>query len=279
MNPRKPPGRWESLIRHLGAKAYSLVRWRDRGALYLRRPWDLERFVSNPDNPALISFPRTGSHWLRCVLELYSGRPLLPRTFFCFDSDRYLLYHTHDFDLSFAGRNVLYLCRDAVATVYSQLVFEGRSMDDRATTTKASRGYGLHLSTWLLKRGTDARITALTYERIKKSPETELTKVCDHLGLAFERERMAGVLARVTRELVGTLTPHDRRVVRFDADYEARRRQFRDQMGSLVYRTVTEVASGLEAIVEEMRQEATQVESHERSPRQEPAEQRRSPAM
>ncbi len=32
---------------------------------------------SNPDLPYLISYPRTGSHWLRLVMEEYFDKPSL----------------------------------------------------------------------------------------------------------------------------------------------------------------------------------------------------------
>ena len=40
-----------------------------------------QKYTSNPEFPYLVSFPRTGSHWLRNVMELYFEKPSLTRVF------------------------------------------------------------------------------------------------------------------------------------------------------------------------------------------------------
>ena len=44
--------------------------------------------------PQLVSYPRTGSHWVRLVLEQYLDEYCRPTTFF--NSDNYWGYHLHD---------------------------------------------------------------------------------------------------------------------------------------------------------------------------------------
>ena len=41
----------------------------------------VERHIADPEFPYLISFPRTGSHWLRMLMELYFDRPSLTLLF------------------------------------------------------------------------------------------------------------------------------------------------------------------------------------------------------
>ena len=42
----------------------------------------VKKNIEEPEFPFLISFPRTGSHWLRMIMELYFKRPALTRIFY-----------------------------------------------------------------------------------------------------------------------------------------------------------------------------------------------------
>jgi len=50
--------------------------------VHVTDPKILDHFLKNADFPWLISFPRTGSHWLRMIMELYFEKPSLRRVFF-----------------------------------------------------------------------------------------------------------------------------------------------------------------------------------------------------
>jgi hypothetical protein len=108
------------------------------GSLQIDEPSIIEAFIENPDSPFLVSFPRTGSHWLRLIMELYFGRPSLVRVFYYPERTDYLTLHTHDIDLDIERRNVIYLYRDPVDTVYSQLNYYKESPSMRAILTNGS---------------------------------------------------------------------------------------------------------------------------------------------
>ena len=94
---------------------------RARDATYVVDAESIRKFEDNPDNPYLVSFPRTGSHWLRMVMERYFGRPSLVRVFYYPERNDFLTLHTHDLELDVQRRNVIYLYRDPVETVFSQM--------------------------------------------------------------------------------------------------------------------------------------------------------------
>ena len=83
----------------------------------------IEHFISSPASTLMVSFPRTGSHWLRMLMELYFERPTLKLVFYYPEVTDYLAYHTHDLSLDMEHPTVLYLYRNPVDTVYSQLSF------------------------------------------------------------------------------------------------------------------------------------------------------------
>ncbi|MGB1288530.1 MAG: hypothetical protein ACPG7F_18490, partial [Aggregatilineales bacterium] len=92
----------------------------------------LDKFNANADNPYLVSFPRTGSHWFRMVAELYFERPTLVRAFYYPEKTDYLFLHTHDIEIDVERRNVIYLYREPVATIYSQLNYYQEDTNDTA---------------------------------------------------------------------------------------------------------------------------------------------------
>jgi hypothetical protein len=96
----------------------------------------LRKHLEDPEFPFLVSFPRTGSHWLRMLLELYFERPLLTRTFFFPEKDNYLLLHTHDLELDVKRHNVMYIYRDPVDTIYSQIKYHKEDSKDRICNAK-----------------------------------------------------------------------------------------------------------------------------------------------
>ncbi len=93
-------------------------------------PRILRRFLADLDSPVLVSFPRTGSHWLRMTMELYFERPSLVRVFYYPDRTNYLTLHTHDLPgvlpedigADIERSNVIYLYRDPVDTVTGAIV-------------------------------------------------------------------------------------------------------------------------------------------------------------
>ena len=54
----------------------------------------VNKFISDPDFPFLVSFSRTGSHWLRNIMELYFEKPSLVRAFYYKNAKDFTCYHT-----------------------------------------------------------------------------------------------------------------------------------------------------------------------------------------
>ena len=122
----------------------------------------IEAFTKDSTNTLLISFPRTGSHWLRMLAELYFGRPSLVRVFYYPNRQDYLFLHTHDLDLSVKSSRVIYLYRAPVDTIYSQLRYYDESPNDRARVIYWADLYGRHLDKWLCSERFTTQKTILT---------------------------------------------------------------------------------------------------------------------
>lgn len=195
----------------------------------------IKTFTADPANPFLVSFPRTGSHWLRMVMELYFERPSLVRAFYYPNRHDYLTLHTHDMELDVVRPDVIYLYRQPVDTVYSQMSYEKDDLADPHRIRHWSDLYGRHLEKWLYAETFTTHKTIIRYDRLRDTPETEFAKICAHFRQALDVDRLAKAMSRVTKETVKEKTPHDPSVITLGSDYEDRRRNFRQQHTELIW--------------------------------------------
>lgn len=195
----------------------------------------IERFEANPDNTFLISFPRTGSHWLRMLTELYFGRPSLVRIFYYPERRNYLMLHTHDLELDVVRTKVIYLFRDPVETIYSQIFYHKEEFGDSRQIRYWTDLYGRHLDKWLHREQFSRQKTILTYEGMERNLPKEFAKVTRHFGETLEEPRLEKVARKVTKDEVRKRTEHDPQVVQLRSAYHDARARFRQEHGSLVW--------------------------------------------
>lgn len=188
-----------------------------------------------PGLPVLVSFPRTGSHWLRMFLELYFDRPLLSRHFFAHERTDPLLVHVHDDDLDHVPSGpVIYLYRGPVDTVFSELTYRhGERAPDLpwADVREVAERYRRHLRRWLVGGDVPEPRAVVTYEWLLDEPLVVLTPVIIALGGEIDRRRFDVAWDRVDPQLVRERTGHDPRVIDRTAQKELRRALFRYRHG------------------------------------------------
>lgn len=99
--------------------------------------------VRMEDLPLFISYPRSGSNWLNCLMELYFDKPRLRTGPVTFLKDRdsrsdYMWFHDHDIfsDLTIKHLNILYLYRNPCDVIYSLLKAEHGRYNDSLVDTQ-----------------------------------------------------------------------------------------------------------------------------------------------
>jgi hypothetical protein len=193
-------------------------------------------FSCESANTYLISFPRTGSHWLRMLVEKYLQRPLLTMTYYYTDREDYLIYHTHDLALDISHSTVVYLYRDPVETIYSQMIYHQLPLDDLSWIAYWTRLYAMHLKKWLCDEGFTRRKTLIRYDRLRDNSHQEFAKIAAHFGVSFEADKYEMVFADTTRdEVARKRSAADLRVVNMSSNYALSRQQFVDARGQLVW--------------------------------------------
>jgi hypothetical protein len=209
----------------------------------------IERFISDPDFPYLISFPRTGSHWLRMIMELYFEKPSLVRIFYYKNAKDFTCYHHHDEDLTLRRKNVIYLYRHPVDTIYSQLRYYKEDIDSLEQIRYWSELYGKHLSRWLVEENFTRKKTVLTYEGMKTGIYQEFKKICDHFSVTFNRERLQPALTKVTKTEVKRKTVHDRQVINMSHRYKIEKEKFGKDQSAFIMDCIYSVSKELKKFI------------------------------
>jgi len=208
----------------------------------------IQACLADPYFPVLVSFPRTGSHWLRMLMELYFRKPALVRAFYYKDATDFTCYHTHDMELDVERRNALYLYRGPVHTIYSQLRYYKEDVDDPARIMHWTTLYGKHLAKWLFKETFTNKKTILTYEGLKQDIDMEFDKVCRHFGEKLEKDRLVPVLERINKEELKNKTGHDKQVVDLSENYSLKQREFEQRHGKRVHDLLIRCDHRLESV-------------------------------
>lgn len=212
--------------------------YREETSFVVKDQKAIRTFKEDSSNSFLVSFPRTGSHWLRMLMELYFGRPSLIRVFYYPDCTEYLTLHTHDLELDVICSHAIYLYRDPVDTIFSQLQYHKEPLDDQGRISYWSDLYGRHLHKWLHCEEFTQKKTVIRYELLKSNLADEFKKVCEHFNESFDNSRLENVAERVTKERVKEKTRHDPQVISTKRTYDAERQRFRNEHSELVWSIV-----------------------------------------
>lgn len=215
------------------------------GSVSIDDPMVIKSFTDNPDFPYLVSFSRTGSHWLRMIMELYFEKPSLVRVFYFKNATDFTCYHTHDMDLELRRKNVIYLYRNPVETVYSQLSYYNENPDDAERRQHWVGLYARHLSKWLVNDDFTQKKTVLTYEGMKADMKQEFSNVCSHFGEIFDDRRLESALQKVSKSNLKKKTRHDQQVVNLTDSYRDKRDLFKDKYGEAIIDQILSIESKL----------------------------------
>ena len=205
------------------------------GSTIIRDNEIVRQFISNPTNTLLVSFPRTGSHWLRMLMELYFERPTLKLVFYYPKVTDYIAYHTHDLDLDMEHPTALYLYRDPVDTIYSQLSYHKEALNNTERIVYWADLYGRHLDKWLHTEKFSTKKTILRYEGLKQDLPTEFAKVAQHFGFELDSQKLVRIAAATTKEETKRKTTHDQQVVNLKKGYTNGRNDFYRHSSEIVW--------------------------------------------
>lgn len=201
--------------------------------------------MRDPEMTKIISYPRTGSHWLRSLMEKYFERPILPRVLYNTDRTDYLAVHDHDTTPPYitpskkeAYKRVLFLFRDPVDTVYSFYRMGYGHESDHMKDIRIgylTREYSDFMQRWIEEDWTEQK-TYIRYEQIAGHPFREFEKITNHFGYgSVDQPKLAearnSIPKEETRRILKEKYPG---VVNTSQEYQISKDQFKEKYGPLI---------------------------------------------
>jgi len=118
--------------------------------------------------PILVSYPRSGSHYLRLLLESYSRRPIVPVSYYQHDNEDFIVGAIHDMELIYKPKSVIYLWRkDIVECIFSMLYFDNYDIDkDRPHFLRFVTSYCCNFLKWVKFSNFCEKKTIIKYENL-----------------------------------------------------------------------------------------------------------------
>jgi hypothetical protein len=208
------------------------------GSIQINNEQIIKKYVSKSNFPYLISFPRTGSHWFRILMELYFEKPALVRIFYFKDAKEFTCYHDHDLNLNIQRENVIYLYRYPVDTIYSQLKYYDESIDDKERVRYWSVLYRRHLSKWLLEETFSLKKTVINYDKMVQDLSGEFKKACEHFEICFDLKKFMIVNKIVKKREIKKKTFHDPKVINLTSAYQKEKKYFKEKYSSFVMKNI-----------------------------------------
>ena len=184
----------------------------------------------------LVSYPRTGSHWFRVVMEQYLGRPCLPDSFFNNSLENPWAYHLHDRivgkgdeGLTSGFDKIIYLYRNPVDTIFSMCQYE--RTDDYH---KICLEYKRHLERWLHGADDCGDVLYVNYDRLRTNTVDVFSNVLSYMSESINESKLLFCISNTTKSLVKSLTKHDDQIVNgkiFDGSYTVIKEKFISSYG------------------------------------------------
>lgn len=176
---------------------------------------------NNYDLPRLVSFPRTGSHWFRYVMELITGTPAIVSSYYFPNPEKCWGLHIHDRWLDNEDvpptrdlHCVIYLFREGKDTVYSTLrydktipdnwVGEPNELINREVKAITSQ-YRSHLIRWRFNREDIRSCLEVRYEDMTKDTKLVFERVLQFLSLECDEKRLDYAIQSATKQNIDAL--------------------------------------------------------------------------
>jgi hypothetical protein len=151
----------------------------------------------------------------------------------------YLTLHTHDLDLKIERKNMIYLYRTPVDTIFSQLYYHKEPVSNSERIEYWAELYGRHLDKWLCKEAFTAKKTIVTYEGMRQDLSAEFSKVVEHFEQSLDRLRFDAVADRISKDEVKRKTDHDPQVIQVEESYVDMRSRFRAEHEEFIWDVLT----------------------------------------
>jgi hypothetical protein len=196
--------------------------------------------------PYYVGVSRSGSHWIRLVLEGYmGGKSPLSNFIACKDDINILLNRlndfkgTHDMQLDFKAENVIYLYRNPIDCIFSNLKYDGTDLLNRNAVDYYLDIWIRHIQKWYYDEQFTKNKVILCYEKLQEDFVSEFSKILSFLNLEIDVDKIIKAKDIYTKGKIREIV-HDKKVINNESDYEIQRDKFIELHGKYIYEKLPE---------------------------------------
>lgn len=195
------------------------------------------------DYPIFISYPRCGAHYINYMMEVYFNRPRLriSHAFRGQGREDYMWVHDHDIFTKNKKDIVLYLYRDPLDVVFSQVYYNHQQEESEEDVREIVNQYRNHLYYYLL----DKKVRSdqyIRYENIvdESKFEDEFKKICDAFSQPFDSERALEIKRDTTKDRIKKVVdlvhvPNEaKRVLNLSDEYSEYKSKWKEKYSGLI---------------------------------------------
>ncbi len=197
--------------------------------------------------PYYVGFPRSGSHWIRISLEMYTkGKSPISNFLKSKNETVQQLYKrinngefrgTHDMDLKFKTDYVLYMFRNPVDCIFSHMVYEGLSLSDSNSVNKFLDIWIKHINKWCFVETFTKKKIIISYESLIKDFDSNFLKIVKFMGLHVDKNKILDVKQKCTKSTINRIV-HDKKVINTSNNYSDDRNVFRNKHGKYIMNNI-----------------------------------------
>jgi len=190
--------------------------------------------------PYYVGVSRSGSHWIRLVLEGYLDGKSPISSFIACKDDINVLYSrlndfkgTHDMQLDFEYDNVIYLYRNPIDCIFSNLKYDGTDFRDKNEVDRYLKIWIAHIQKWIYDEKFTNKKVVLSYEKLKNNFVDEFSKLLSFLNIEINANKIIESKGIYTKSKIREIV-HDKKVINNDLDYELHRNIFIKLFGEYI---------------------------------------------
>lgn len=199
--------------------------------------------MNNINNtPYYVGVSRSGSHWIRIVLEGYlGGKSPLSNFIACKDDIKVLMNHlsdfngTHDLLLDFQSDYVIYLYRNPIDCIFSNLKYDGTDISNRNRVDYYLDIWIKHIQKWYYDEQFTKKKVILCYEKLEQDFVSEFSKILFFLNLEIDEKKIINSKQNYSKSKIREIV-HDKKVINNESDYEIQRNKFIELHGEYIYK-------------------------------------------
>lgn len=182
-----------------------------------------------------VGFPRSGSHWLRIALEHYTGEKSPISDFIGAKKsgkrDVGKFKGTHDYSLTEKYDNVIYLYRNPVDSIYSQIKYNDEEFEQPNVQRWLDNWNG-NVQKWVYEEKVNKVI--LCYENLEHEFCSEFSKLLRFMNINVDEAKMLAANEFASKRNIKNIVIHDEKVINTSQGYDAERDDFRNNFGVFI---------------------------------------------